>query len=61
MKLLITYGSQYGSTKSIAERIQAKIAAANIGEITLEPVEKKLSIDAFGNYTILSNKPSMEL
>ncbi|KAE8445507.1 hypothetical protein EG329_013397 [Mollisiaceae sp. DMI_Dod_QoI] len=47
MKILITYGSKYGSTRSIAERIHDRLAAANIGEVTLAPFDKKLSINDF--------------
>ncbi|KAL5313100.1 hypothetical protein ACEPPN_019527 [Leptodophora sp. 'Broadleaf-Isolate-01'] len=47
MKILITYATTSGSTRSIAERIQARIAAADFSSITLEPVETKASVDDF--------------
>ncbi len=50
MKILIAYGSKYGSTRSIAERIHDRLAAANIGEVTLAPFDKKLSINDFGQH-----------
>ena len=50
MKILITYATTSGSTRSIAERIQTRISAADIGSITLEPVETKASVDDFGKW-----------
>merc|ERR1712058_48957 len=47
MKILITYATTSGSTRSIAERIQARIAAADFGSISLEPMETKASVDDF--------------
>jgi menaquinone-dependent protoporphyrinogen oxidase len=47
MKILITYSTSQGATQSIAERIQARIDAANIGDTTLLPVSKNISIEAF--------------
>lgn len=44
-KILITYATSEGSTKSIAERLQTKLSAANIGPVTIEPASKKLSIE----------------
>lgn len=43
-KILIAYASPHGSTKSIAERIKAKLSAAKVGEVRFEPVTKELVI-----------------
>jgi flavodoxin len=48
MKILIAYGTKYGSTRSIAERIQERIAAANVGEVVLLPFDDKLSVNDYG-------------
>jgi len=50
MKILITYATTSGSTRSIAERIQARIAAADFGSISLEPMETKACVDDFGKW-----------
>ncbi len=47
MKILIAYGSAKGSTQSIAERIQERFRAANIGETTLTAFNKSLSASDF--------------
>lgn len=47
MKILIAYASAKGSTKSIAERIQVRISAANIGDVTIQPIDKNISLDDF--------------
>jgi menaquinone-dependent protoporphyrinogen IX oxidase len=50
MKILVTYATSRGSTKSIAERIQQRLALANVGDVTIEDVEKKPVIADFGPY-----------
>jgi len=50
MKILVTYATSSGSTKSIAERIHQRIALANIGDVAIEDVEKKPVIADFGPY-----------
>ncbi|PVH80803.1 hypothetical protein DL98DRAFT_515194 [Cadophora sp. DSE1049] len=50
MKILITYATTSGTTRSIAERIQVRIDVADFGSITFEPVETKASVDDFGKW-----------
>jgi len=47
MKILITYSTSQGATQSIAERIQARIDASNIGDTTLLPISKNVSLEGF--------------
>jgi len=47
MKILIAYGTAQGATQSIAERIQERIRAGNIGDTTLVAFTKALSAEDF--------------
>jgi menaquinone-dependent protoporphyrinogen oxidase len=47
MKILIAYASAKGSTQSIAERINTRISAANIGDVTTQPIDKNIPLDDF--------------
>jgi len=47
MKILIAYGSSYGSTRAIAERIQAIIQNSGVGETTIVPFDKNTSPQDF--------------
>lgn len=54
MKILIAYGTANGAARSVAERIQQRIASANIGDIVIQPVEKDQSKDATKDYGMIS-------
>jgi flavodoxin len=58
MKILIAYGTANGCSRSVAERIQQRIAAANLGDITVQPVEKDKSKDAAKDFGKISQKTS---
>ena len=47
MKILIAYGSAHGATQSIAERIEERIRAGNLGNTTLAAFSKTLSASDF--------------
>ena len=40
LKVLITYASAHGTTQSVAERIESRIKVANIGSVTVQPIDK---------------------
>ncbi|CAM1504654.1 Fc.00g022450.m01.CDS01 [Cosmosporella sp. VM-42] len=44
MKILITYVSEYGTTKSIAEHMYEHISALDIGEVILTPITENPSL-----------------
>ncbi|KAE9375337.1 hypothetical protein N431DRAFT_436823 [Stipitochalara longipes BDJ] len=47
MKILIAYDSAYGSTQSIAERIEEGIRQGSVGDTTLSTITKTLSAEDF--------------
>jgi menaquinone-dependent protoporphyrinogen oxidase len=47
LKILIPYASAHGTTQSIAERIESRIKDANIGSISIEPIDKNPHIGDF--------------
>jgi flavodoxin len=50
MKILITYASAHGTAQSIAERIESRMTAANIGAVTILPMDKNPHL---GDYDVL--------
>lgn len=48
MKILITYASAHGTTQSIAERIESRMAATNIGVVTILPMDKNPHLGDYG-------------
>ena len=46
-KILITYASAHCTTQSIAERIESRITAANIGEVTIDSIDQNPHLGEF--------------
>lgn len=44
MNILVTYATEQGSTRTIAERIQARLTEANVGHVTIAPVKPPPSL-----------------